>query len=638
MVMAPLIIFLPLIGALFSGVISFVGYKKEDRIAQVVSIFCVGFPAVLSIDAIYQTFVHGQIYHVEFAPWISVENLQITWGLYVDSLTALMLGVVTGVSLMVHIYSVGYMSHDQSKARFFSYLNLFTFFMLVLVSADDLAQMFVGWEGVGISSYLLIGFWHHKDSANLASVKAFVVNRVGDIGFVLGISATYMLFDTINFKEIFPQLESVNQEYLSFFGFRAHGISLACLLLFIGAMGKSAQLGLHVWLPDAMEGPTPVSALIHAATMVTAGVFMLVRMSFMFEYAPEVLKFVAILGALTALFAATVALTQNDIKKVIAYSTCSQLGYMFMACGAGAYSMAMFHLTTHAFFKALLFLGAGSVIHAMSNEQDMRKMGGLWNKIPTTYALMWIGSLALAGIPLFAGYYSKDLILENLWFSAGGISYFPYVLGIFGAFLTAFYSWRLLMMTFHGKSKADLKVLAHVHESPIAMMVPMVVLAIGAIFSGMLMDGPFKSSAIWKNIIFVKDLNQHLPLIIHYLPLVVALGGLVLGILFYTKISKIPSFLSKKASFLYSFFHQKWYFDELYHKVFVSTTCWAANFLKVKVDKKIIDKYGPDGIANLVLTGAEASSKWQTGQVVQYAVVMLLSIILFLTWLLCIQW
>ena len=636
--MAPLIIFLPLIGALFSGVIAFVGYKKEDRIAQVVSIFCIAFPAVLSVDAIYQTFVQGKIYHIEFAPWISVESLKIQWGLYVDSLTAVMLGVVTGVSLMVHIYSVGYMSHDQSKARFFSYLNLFTFFMLMLVSADDLAQMFVGWEGVGLSSYLLIGFWHHKDAANLASVKAFIVNRVGDMGFVLGISATYMLFHTINFKEIFPQLDTVDQQHLNFFGMQVHGISLACLLLFVGAMGKSAQLGLHVWLPDAMEGPTPVSALIHAATMVTAGVFMLVRMSFMFEYAPEVLKVVAIVGALTALFAATVALTQNDIKKVIAYSTCSQLGYMFMACGAGAYSMAMFHLTTHAFFKALLFLGAGSVIHAMSDEQDMRKMGGMWSRIPITYTLMWIGSLALAGIPLFSGYYSKDLILENLWFAGGGGSYFPYVCGIIGAFLTAFYSWRLLMMTFHGKSKADAKVLDHVHEAPSAMLIPMIVLAVGAIFAGMLMDGVFKSSELWKNVIFLEDLKHHLPVLIHYLPLIVALGGIVVGILLYTTMSKIPSALVKEASFLYNFFHRKWYFDELYQKVFVAITWRLASLFKVKIDKKIIDKYGPDGIATFVWNCAEASSKWQTGQVVQYAVVMLLSAILFLTWVLCIQW
>src|SRR5437764_4826125 len=469
-----LIVLLPLVAAAAAGLFCRV---IGDRAAQIVTCAALLIAAALSIFVFVRIgFGPDKMLVVPLFSWIDSGTLDINWSLRVDTLTAVMLIVVTGVSSMVHVYSVGYMAEDPSIPRFMSYLSLFTFFMLMLVTADNLVQLFFGWEGVGLASYLLIGFWYDRPSANAAAIKAFIVNRVGDFGFALGIFAVWMLSGSVNFNELFAKAPAMAAAHFMFLGKSVPALETACLLLFVGAMGKSAQLGLHTWLPDAMEGPTPVSALIHAATMVTAGVFMVCRLSPMFEYAPAALAVVGVIGGTTAVFAASVGMAQNDIKRVIAYSTCSQLGYMFFAAGVSAYTAAMFHLFTHAFFKALLFLGAGSVIHAMSAEQDMRRMGGLWNKIPITYALMWVGSLSLAGIPIFAGYYSKDMILSASWASGTAVGRYSFCLGIFTAFLTAFYSWRLLIMTFHGQPRADEETLHHVHESPWVMLIPLFIL------------------------------------------------------------------------------------------------------------------------------------------------------------------
>ena len=464
--MYSLIVFLPLLGAVIAGLLSL---SNRDRAAEIVTVSGLLLSLLFSIIAFANVAIGGQPETVNLARWISSGSFVANWSLRFDTLTAVMLIVVTGVSSMVHIYSIGYMSHDNARARFMAYLSLFTFAMLMLVTADNLVQMFFGWEGVGVASYLLIGFWYKKDSAHSAAMKAFVVNRVGDFGFALGILAVYALFGSVQFDVIFAQSSVIAATDINFLGYRLPALEVAGILLFIGAMGKSAQLGLHTWLPDAMEGPTPVSALIHAATMVTAGVFMICRLSPMLEYAPFALDVITVIGALTAIFAATVGMTQFDIKRVIAYSTCSQLGYMFFAAGVSAYPAAMFHLTTHAFFKALLFLGAGSVIHALSDEQDLRNMGGIWKKVPVTYAMMWIGSLALAGFPFFAGYYSKDMILEAAYAAQSGVGSMAFWLGCLAAFLTAFYSWRLLIMAFHGAPRASAQVMSHVHESPKVM-------------------------------------------------------------------------------------------------------------------------------------------------------------------------
>ncbi|MDP6954089.1 MAG: NADH-quinone oxidoreductase subunit L, partial [Alphaproteobacteria bacterium] len=472
--MVTLCVFLPLIGALIAGLF---GRIIGARGAQVVTSGALVVSAVLGTVIFAQAVGGQEPYTVELFTWMTSGTLDFAWALHVDSLTAIMLFVVTVVSAVVHVYSIGYMSHDPHIPRFMAYLSLFTFSMLMLVTADNFVQLFFGWEGVGLCSYLLIGFWYTRPAANAAAIKAFVVNRVGDFGFALGIFAIYMVFDSVDYATVFAAASSVDGATFEFLGAQVDTMTTICLLLFIGAMGKSAQLGLHTWLPDAMEGPTPVSALIHAATMVTAGVFMVARCSPLFELSETALAVVTIVGASTAFFAATVGLVQNDIKRVIAYSTCSQLGYMFFACGVSAYSAGIFHLMTHAFFKALLFLGAGSVIHAMSDEQDMRKMGGIWRMIPFTYALMWIGSLALAGIPPFAGFFSKDGILESAFAAHSAVGSYAYWLGAAAAMMTAFYSWRLLFMTFHGTPRADEKVMAHVHESPKVMLLPLTVLA-----------------------------------------------------------------------------------------------------------------------------------------------------------------
>ncbi|MBT5178443.1 MAG: NADH-quinone oxidoreductase subunit L, partial [Rhodospirillaceae bacterium] len=507
-------VFLPLIGAIIAGVLAFAKHGAEDRgpgldrAAQWVTSGAMLLAAVAAIFALMDIVSGGNTQAVEIFTWIDSGSLEFSWELRSDTLSIVMVTMVTVVSSMIHVYSIGYMGHDPGIPRFMGYLSLFTFFMLMLVSANNLVQLFFGWEGVGLASYLLIGFWYDRPAANAAAIKAFVVNRVGDFGFALGIFATFMLFDSVSFDTIFGLAGEKTVATMQVFGGEFHALTVICLLLFVGAMGKSAQLGLHTWLPDAMEGPTPVSALIHAATMVTAGVFMVARLSPLFEQSEIALNVVVIVGASTAIFAATIGCVQNDIKRVIAYSTMSQLGYMFFALGVSAYSAGMFHLITHAFFKALLFLGAGSVIHAMSDEQDMRKMGGLYKLIPVTYVLMWIGSLALAGIWPFAGFFSKDIVLEAAFAANTGVGQYAFWLGIVAAFLTAFYSWRLLIMTFHGTSRADEVTLAHVHESPKVMLIPLAVLALGAIFAGFALFTFFVGEAapeFWGNSLFVLE-------------------------------------------------------------------------------------------------------------------------------------
>ena len=486
--------------AVFTPLLAFVvafffGKALGHKGAQVVTCAGILLAAFAAINLFFDVALGGHARVVELAPWVVSGDFAVHWSLRIDTLSVIMINVITIVSACVHIYSLGYMSHDGARGRFMAYLSLFTFAMLMLVTADNLLQLFFGWEGVGLASYLLIGFWNHKRSANAAAQKAFVVNRVGDFGLALGMMAIFVVFGTIGFDEIFAQVADKADVTFDLFGMHVHAMTAIALLLFVGAIGKSAQLGLHTWLPDAMEGPTPVSALIHAATMVTAGVFLVARMSPLYEYAPAALMVVTVVGGLTAFVAATIGMTQFDIKRVIAYSTMSQLGYMFFALGVSAYGAAMFHLMTHAFFKALLFLGAGSVIHAMGDEQDMRKMGGIWKKIPYTYAFMWIGSLALAGIPPFAGYFSKDIVLEAAWADHTWFGNFAFALGIAAAFMTAFYTWRLLIMTFHGAPRATKKVMGHIHESPPVMLGPLAVLAAGAIFAGAVFYQPFVGEA-----------------------------------------------------------------------------------------------------------------------------------------------
>jgi NADH-quinone oxidoreductase subunit L len=534
----------------------------------------------------------------------------------------------------VHVYSVGYMHHDESKSRFMSYLSLFTFAMLMLVTSDNFVQLFFGWEGVGLASYLLIGFWHHKESANAAAIKAFVMNRIGDFGLALGIFAVFTVFGTLKYDDVFAATEAMKDVTVEFMGLQFHALSLIAFLLFIGAMGKSAQLGLHTWLPDAMEGPTPVSALIHAATMVTAGVFLVARMSPIYEYAPEVREFITVIGALTAFVAATIGVTQFDIKRVIAYSTMSQLGYMFFALGVSAYGAAMFHLFTHAFFKALLFLGAGSVIHAMSDEQDMRRMGGIARLIPLTYVMMWIGSVALAGLPPFSGFFSKDAILGAAYAAETPVGHFAYWLGICAAFLTAFYSWRLLFLTFHNQPRADEKVMAHVHESPTVMTMPLAFLAGGAVFAGYfthkLFIGEYQAR-FWGESIFVLPQNAviegHLPFLIHWMPTIVAVGGIFIAWIFYMKARHLPAVMAGTFGRVHDFLYHKWYFDELYQRIGVIPAFFAGRALWKTGDGEVIDGLGPDGIAEAVSASAAGARRMQTGYVYHYAFAMLIGIV-----------
>jgi len=637
MTMYHLIVFLPLLAAIIAGLF---GRKIGDTAAMAVTCVAVIISAVLSWVAFYLVISKGMVVTVKVLDWIDSGTFSVDWALKIDQLTAVMLVVVNTVSAVVHVYSVGYMSHDEHRPRFFAYLSLFTFAMLMLITADNFVQLYMGWEGVGLASYLLIGFWFKKPSANAASIKAFVVNRVGDFGFALGIMALFFATGSVTFDAVFAAAPDLAGKTFHFLWKDWDILTVATFLLFLGAMGKSAQLGLHTWLPDAMEGPTPVSALIHAATMVTAGVFMVARCSPLFEYAPDTLAFVTVIGASTAFFAATVGLAQNDIKRVIAYSTCSQLGYMFFALGVSAYPAAIFHLFTHAFFKALLFLGAGSVIHAVDGEQDMRRMGGLWKHIKITYAMMWIGSLALAGFPIFAGYYSKDMILE-VAYAAGGVGQYAYIMGMAAAILTAFYSWRLLFMTFHGKPRADHHVMEHVHESPMVMLIPLFVLAFGAVFAGIAFYDGFVGhhwKEFWGSSILILENHKameeahHVPFLVKVGPIIVGVIGIFIAWIAYIRDTALPGRVAAQHHMLYQFLLNKWYFDELYDRIFVRPTFWLGQLFWKGGDGKIIDGLGPDGLAATVVRLAKRASILQSGYVYHYAFAMLIGVAVLVTY------
>lgn len=639
--LASLAVFLPLAGFLVAFLFGrFIG----DRGAQVIT--CAGLivAAACSVRLFLDVGIGGaDAYTISLMPWIVSGDFVVDWALRVDALSATMMCVVTIVSACVHVYSVGYMSKDPSQARFMAYLSLFTFAMMMLVTADNLFQLFFGWEGVGVASYLLIGFWNYKDSANAAAIKAFIVNRVGDVGLALGIFTCFVLFGSVQFDEIFAKASEMAGQKFEFLGFGFDALTVACLLLFVGACGKSAQLGLHTWLPDAMEGPTPVSALIHAATMVTAGVFLICRMSPMFEYAPMALMVVTYVGAATAIFAATIGMTQFDIKRVIAYSTMSQLGYMFFAAGVGAYGAAMFHLMTHAFFKALLFLCAGSVIHAMSNEQDMRQMGGIAKKVPITYGLMLIGSLALAGIPFFAGFYSKDMILETAFAANTTAGYTAFWIGLGAALLTAFYSWRLIILTFDGKPRASDEVMSHVHETPAVMLVPLVVLAVGAVLAGYVFYPYFVGDmrmAFWSGSIYTIDGVRDILYKAHYVPEWVPLApvaagvmGIVLGYVAYKFVPQLPGMMSRLFSPLYNLFYNRWYVDPLYNRLFVSPSWVLGRMLFKGGDMATINGLGPDGVAGASRYWGGMLSRLQSGYVYHYAFLMIACVVLLVAWL-----
>lgn len=644
------IVFLPLLGFLVAAI---GGKTIGARASELVTCSFMVVVAVLSWVAFLKIAIgNAPAVDISLLHWIAIDELDFDWSLHVDTLTAVMLVVVNSVSVLVHIYSIGYMHHDPSRSRFFSYLSLFTFMMLMLVTANNLIQMFFGWEGVGLVSYLLIGFWFQRDSANKAAMKAFVVNRVGDFGFLLGIFSIFVLFQSVNFSSIFAKAvdDGFIQE-MTFLGWELNGqaaITVICLLLFIGAMGKSAQFLLHTWLPDAMEGPTPVSALIHAATMVTAGVFMVARMSPIFELSSTALTVIVIIGATTAFFAATVGLVQNDIKRVIAYSTCSQLGYMFVALGVGAYGAAVFHLFTHAFFKALLFLGAGSVIHAVSDEQDMRKMGGLRKYIKATYWMMIIGTVALTGVGIpgtffgTAGFFSKDAIIEAAFASHNIASGYAFGLLVLSALFTSFYSWRLIFMTFHGKPRATVDVMHHVHESAPVMLVPLFVLSIGALFAGMIFQPYFFGdlyNAFWKGALFTGSHNH----ILHdahdvlnwvkWSPFIAMVLGFIFAYLFYIRVPSIPKKLAELMPALYRFLYNKWYFDELYNILFVRSALRIGGFFWKVGDGKVIDGLGPNGIAARIVDITNKVVRMQTGYLYHYAFAMLIGVAALITWM-----
>jgi NADH-quinone oxidoreductase subunit L len=599
--------------------------------------------ALLSWYAFFDVAYGEHTYKVELMRWVHSGGLAADWTLRVDTLTAVMLVVVTTVSSLVHVYSIGYMSHDQHQARFFSYLSLFTFAMLMLVTADNLLQLFFGWEGVGLASYLLIGFWYDRPSANAAAIKAFIVNRVGDFGFALGIFATYKLFGSIELDTLFSAAPEQVGKTLYFLGGNHDAMTVICLLLFMGAMGKSAQFLLHTWLPDAMEGPTPVSALIHAATMVTAGVFLVARMSPFFELAPDARIMVLLVGSVTAFFAGTVGLVQNDIKRVIAYSTCSQLGYMFAALGVGAYGIGMFHLFTHAFFKALLFLASGSVIHALDGEQDMRRMGGLYPKLKITWALMLVGTLALCGFPLTAGFYSKDAIIEAVSAAQGHVALASLclMLLIVSAFFTAFYSWRLMFMTFHGAPRANPEVMSHAHESPPIMLVPLYLLAAGALFAGILFAGSFigeEEGLFWGTSLYRSADNNvladmhHAGVLVGVAPLFMLVAGFALAWLFYIRDPAIPVRLAERHEPLYRFLLNKWYFDEIYDALIVRPTLWLGRALWKYGDGRLIDGLGPDGVSARVIDVTQQVIRLQTGYLYHYAFAMLIGVAALVTY------
>ncbi len=636
--MYPAIVFLPLAGALLAG---FFGRSLGDKMSGFLTSLFLVIAAGLSWIAFYHVGFLGEEARVPIMPFIGVGDLQTTWSLRIDTLTAVMLVVVTTVSALVHIYSIGYMSEDDRQPLFFAELSLFTFAMLSLVTADNLVQLFFGWEGVGLASYLLIGFWYHRPAANQAAIKAFIVNRVGDFGFALGIFAVYYIFRDVNFDTIFAAAREKQSVMMPVFGYQVDALTVICLLLFMGAMGKSAQFLLHTWLPDAMEGPTPVSALIHAATMVTAGVFMVARMSPLFELSPVALTVVTVIGAITAFFAATVGVAQNDIKRVVAYSTCSQLGYMFVALGLGAYAAGIFHLFTHAFFKALLFLGSGSVIHALHGEQDLRKMGGLRSAIPFTFAMMVIGTLSLTGFPFTAGFFSKDAIIEVAWASTAPAARYAYWLIVIAAFLTSFYSWRLIFMAFFGRPK-DEHAFEHAHESPPVMTGPLLVLAIGALGAGFVFANYFIEhgyAEFWRGSLFtlhgntVLEASEHVesPLV-KWLPTIMMAGGFLLAYVAYIRETWLPAWTVRNFKPIHAFLYNKWYFDELYHWMFVRPTAWLARVLWIYGDGAIIDGLGPDGVAARVTAITKRAVRFQTGYVYQYAFVMLLGVAAIVTY------
>ncbi len=629
-----LAVFAPLAGALVSGLL---GRAIGDRASMGASILGMVIAAIFGPLAFFQLNAGVADSGVlDLGTWIEAGRFHVAWALRYDTLSAVMVAMVSFVSMLIHVYSIGYMGHEtRPRYRFFAYLSLFTFAMLMLVTADNLAQLFFGWEGVGLCSYLLIGYWYDRPTACAAAIKAFIVNRIADLPFAVGIALIFLKFGSIELPVIFPAVAQHVADTYSIFGGTYPAIEVIAFLLFIGAMGKSAQIGLHVWLPDAMEGPTPVSALIHAATMVTAGVFLMARMSPLMEYAPTALGFVTFIGATTALFAATIGCVQNDIKRVIAYSTCSQLGYMFVAAGVGVYQASIFHLITHAFFKALLFLAAGSVIHAMSDEQDMRKMGGIWRLIPATYAVMWIGNLALAGVFPFAGYYSKDAIISGAYAAGTGIGIYGFICTVLAAFLTAFYSWRLLFMTFHGKPRADHHVMEHVHESPPVMIVPLLVLALGAFAAGFLLHTWFIGDnwqAFWRGAIFNGQHNhvlaqiEDVPVWVDATPTIVGLLGIAVAYVMYIVNPLIPVRLAQSFGGIYRFLLNKWYFDELYGAIFVRPAIRLARLFWQVGDATLIDGV-PNGLAELTSDSSRQVVRIQTGSLAVYAFVMLIGVV-----------
>ncbi|MDA9616166.1 NADH-quinone oxidoreductase subunit L [Candidatus Pelagibacter sp.] len=630
------LLFLPLLASIISG---FFGKFIGDRNSEIITSMFVSISALLSLILFYHVIVNGYENNVVIATWINSGTLDANWSIKVDALSSVMLVVVTLVSSLVHIYSIGYMSLDPHKPRFMAYLSLFTFSMLTLVTADNFLQLFFGWEGVGLCSYFLIGFWFKKESANAAAIKAFVVNRVGDFGFALGIFLIFYLFGTVNYSEVFEKIPQIVDKELLFLGIYINAIDLICILLFVGAMGKSAQIFLHTWLPDAMEGPTPVSALIHAATMVTAGVFLVVRCSPIFEYSPLTLNIITVVGMTTAFFAATVALVQTDIKKIIAYSTCSQLGYMFFAAGVGAYNVAMFHLFTHAFFKALLFLGSGSVIHSFKDEQDINQMGAVYKKLPYTWILMIIGTLALTGFPFLSGFYSKDAIIEFAYLRGNTVGYYAAGVGILTAVLTSIYSWRLIFKTFHGNYNNQKLKIEEMHESPLVMLIPLILLAIGSIFVGFLFKELFighgGENNFWgESIKFLNPLSiDHPPLWFIYITPTLVLLSIPIAYYLFVKNKELPNQFVQANKPLYNFLINKWYFDELYDIIFVQSSKKVGLFFWKTMDIKIIDKFGPDGLSLIIKNLSLRASKFQSGFIYQYAFMILIGLSALLTFL-----
>ncbi|MEC8100134.1 MAG: NADH-quinone oxidoreductase subunit L [Pseudomonadota bacterium] len=628
--MPVLILLLPI----FSSFICFLCIIfKNNKIAESISSFLLTIGAILSIFCYLKINSYTGVY--ELYTWMNLGAMNVNFSILYDPLTAIMFLVVNTVSALVHIFSIGYMSNDSYKSRFFCYLSLFTFAMLILVSADNFLQLFLGWEGVGLCSYLLIGYYFSKNSASSAALKAFLVNRVGDFGYLIAIALIFNSFQSLNFADVFSQTNIFLDKKINFFGVELDFFTTVTMFLFIAAMGKSAQIGLHIWLPDAMEGPTPVSALIHAATMVTAGIFLVVRCSPLFELTHFTLSFITYVGIITCIFAASVAMLQDDIKKIIAYSTCSQLGYMFFACGISAYSLGIFHLVTHAFFKALLFLSAGSIIHVCYHEQNIKKMGGLCKKIPITYSLIILGSLALMGIPPFSGYFSKDLILEYGFSLDSFEGNLVYYLGCLGAIMTALYSSRLIYFTFHGKTNLNTKEFSEIKEAPIVMLLPLFILSIGAIFSGIFFYDIVKYNNFWNNSIFLKENinfveNAHdIPLFFKALPVITALFFSLLALLYYSKLSNLVKFSNSLIRKFLIFLKNKWYFDEIYNYIFVKKLHKFAIFLWQFLDQKVIDGFGPNGLSKTIYASSKYLKAIQNGKIFNYATYMILGVILF---------